>query len=263
MKTPLCAVLLAAMPTCAAGQVTATQQSTAPSQASTGAASAALPPGTLIQAELGKTIDAKKAKQGDPVAAKTTNDVAGAAGMVIPRGSRLIGHVIAVKPSSKDSRESSLAISFDKAVLKGNREVPLHALIQAAAPPDRPANFSAQQQGGDISDSGSTGGAPSPTPMGGPPSPMGGPSGGTMGSAGGARHQPSAPGAPSGSAGGAPGSVAPVDTGGRLSPRASGALGLSGVTLSTGDNAQASVFSSQKGNVRLDGGTQLILRVTQ
>ena len=84
-----------------------------------------------------------------------------------------------------------------------------------------------------------------------------------MGSAGGARRQPSAPSAPSAAAGSAPGSVAPVDTGGRLSPRASGALGLSGVTLNTGDNAQASVFSSQKGNVRLDGGTQLILRVTQ
>ena len=46
--------------------------------------------GTTIPATLTKPIDARKAKPGDEVAAKTTEDVRSASGVVIPRGSRLV-----------------------------------------------------------------------------------------------------------------------------------------------------------------------------
>lgn len=221
----------------------------------TGSEAASVPAGTLVQAELSKTVDAKKARVGDAVTAKTTNDVAAGANLLLPRGTRIVGHISAVKPSSKESRESSLGIAFDKAVMKGNREVPLHAVVQAAAPPERPASFAGMDQGG-----GDQGGV---SPGMGGAQPRMGASGGAV-NAGGSRGQAPAQGPPNADDSGISGSVAPVDTGGRLSPRASGALGLGGITLSTSsDAAHGSVFSSQKGNVRLDSGTQMVLRVTQ
>ena len=47
---------------------------------------------------------------------------------------------------------------------------------------------------------------------------------------------------------------------GQLTPKAEGVVGMSGVSLSTG-SAQDSLLSSQKHNVKLDSGTQMILRV--
>ncbi len=49
-------------------------------------------------------------------------------------------------------------------------------------------------------------------------------------------------------------------TNGRLSPNAQGVVGISGLSLSTGA-AQDSLLTSPKHNVKLDGGTQMILRV--
>jgi hypothetical protein len=48
---------------------------------------------------------------------------------------------------------------------------------------------------------------------------------------------------------------------GRLTPDAQGVVGMSGLSLSTGA-AQDSLLSSPKHNVKLDSGTQMILRVT-
>jgi len=49
---------------------------------------------------------------------------------------------------------------------------------------------------------------------------------------------------------------------GRLTPNAKGVVGISGLSLSTG-SAQDSLLTSQKHNVKLDSGTQMILRVAE
>ncbi len=224
-----------------------------PAPADSGA-SAGLAANTMIQAELTKGVDAKKAKPGDPVTAKTTSNVSGNGGVVIPRGSKLTGRVVEAKPYVKGSSQSSLSLLFDRAVLKHNHEVPLHLVIQAMAPPAAsPAAASADESDSVVQPE-------VPGPGGGLPPPMTGAGPSRVQSPGANRN--AGLGGVTNLAGGVAGSVAPVDVSGHLSTRASGALGLGGITLSQ-DATQGSVLTSSKGNVRLESGTQLVLRVVQ
>src|SRR4051812_22059565 len=54
-----------------------------------------------LNATLSKSIDAKKAKQGDEVVAKTTQDTTTSAGTKIPKNTKLIGHITEVKAKAK------------------------------------------------------------------------------------------------------------------------------------------------------------------
>ncbi len=98
-------------------------------------ASSALSSGTTMQAELTKPLDAKKAKAGDEVSAKVTQDVKSDGKVVVHKGSKLVGHVTEAKARTKENSESKLGIVFDKAVLKGGQEVAFNGVIQALAPP--------------------------------------------------------------------------------------------------------------------------------
>jgi hypothetical protein len=213
------------------------------------AASGQIAPGTVIPAELAKSIDAKKAKPGDQVLAKTSQDLLSGGQVVIARGSKIIGHVTQAKPREKGESESTLGIAFDKLVMKDGHELPLNASIQALAAPPSMA----------------TGSAAPMSESGGMPGGMSGSASGGM-SGGGARNSGSsgAPASVPGSPGGYPqdtGAPSPASTGNRtLSPNAQGVVGISGLSLSAGaDNS--SVITSQNKNVKLDGGTQLIIRV--
>src|SRR5260370_20528704 len=103
--------------------------------ASTNSVASALGSGTNIQAELTKSLDAKKAKAGDEVTAKVTQDVRSNGQVVIHKGSKLVGHVTEVKARSKEDSESRLGLAFDRAVLKNGEQVVLGAAVQALAPP--------------------------------------------------------------------------------------------------------------------------------
>jgi len=93
--------------------------------------------GTDLVAELSKSVNAKKAKLGDPVKATLTQDVLSHGKVVIRRGSKLVGHVTEVKTRSKDDQESRLGVVFDKAVLKGGGELDFSAVLRALAAPVR------------------------------------------------------------------------------------------------------------------------------
>src|SRR5229473_8411515 len=76
-------------------------------------------PGSVIPVLLTKTIDAKKAKTGDEVVAKVTQDLKTNSGEVlVSKDTKVLGHVIAAQAHSKDQKESQLAIAFDRAVEK-------------------------------------------------------------------------------------------------------------------------------------------------
>src|SRR5438270_688586 len=105
------------------------------SAAGVNGASGALSSGTILEAELTKSIDAKKAKQGDEVAARLTQDVKSSGRVVLHKGTKLVGHVTEAQAKSKESGESRLGIAFDKAVLKGGEEMAFTGVIQAVAPP--------------------------------------------------------------------------------------------------------------------------------
>ncbi|HSV25361.1 MAG TPA: hypothetical protein VLJ17_20335, partial [Xanthobacteraceae bacterium] len=118
------------------------QQSPVPSpsaQASTGQASGAprIAPGSVIPVQLTKSIDAKKAKTGDEVDARVTQDLkAGNGELVIPKDTKVVGHVTEVQARSKEQKESQVGIAFDHAVMKNGEDVTLPMSIQAIiAPP--------------------------------------------------------------------------------------------------------------------------------
>lgn len=205
-----------------------------------------LAPGSVIPVQLTKTVDAKKAKTGDEVEAKVTSDLKSQSGeVIVPKDTKVVGRVTEAQARSKDQKESEVGIAFDHAVLKDGSLAPLPMSIQAViAPPNRnPDN--------------AVSGAP----------------GGTRASAG--PGVPGRAGNPSGSMAGpppTPGENLPGDqssaNGGNGNPNITaqtrGVVGLADYSLSTPANAtQGSVVSSEKGNVKLENGTLMLLRVNQ
>jgi hypothetical protein len=97
-----------------------------------------LPSGVAMAAELSKSIDARKAKTGDRIEAKTTQDMLSNGKIVIPHDSKITGHITESQGRAKGQKgdsTSSLGIAFDTLTLKGGQEIPLHAEIQAIAKP--------------------------------------------------------------------------------------------------------------------------------
>src|ERR1041384_716065 len=70
--------------------------------------------GSILYAELSKTVEAKKAKVGDPVSAILTADVLAHGKIVVRHDSKLVGHVTEVQVHSKDAPDSRLGIVFAK-----------------------------------------------------------------------------------------------------------------------------------------------------
>ena len=79
---------------------------------------ATFPSGINIPAVLSKSLDSKKNKEGDEVTAKTTADVLSQGQIIIPRNSKLIGHVTQARAKAKGESDSALGIAFDRAILK-------------------------------------------------------------------------------------------------------------------------------------------------
>lgn len=82
----------------------------------------------MVQANLAKTLDAKKTKAGDPVTAKLMYEAKFSDGTTLPRNTALTGHVDRVQPSEKKS-DSLIQITLDKALLKGGKVIPIKATI--------------------------------------------------------------------------------------------------------------------------------------
>lgn len=97
----------------------------------------ALEDGSILYAELSKTVDAKKAKAGDPVSAVLLADVLSHGKIVARRDSKLVGHVTEAQPHSKDNPESRLGIVFDKVILKGGQEIAFASVLIALRPAPR------------------------------------------------------------------------------------------------------------------------------
>ena len=184
-------------------------------------------PGTIIRVELAKSVDAKKAKPGDEIAAKTIDDFLNDNKEVIaPKGLKVVGHVAEASLREGDSA-SKLGLAFDKIIAKDGTDVPIKVAIQAIGIPQA----SASSEGVDTSamDEQRGGARPSMGVPGREGPDYGGPAAGGSAS---------------------------------LPPDAQGVVGMSGVSLAPGSVGD-SLLSSQKKNVKLDSGTQIILRAVQ
>lgn len=89
--------------------------------------------GERVAATLSHTLDAAKAKAGDPVLAAVIRDYPG----VLDRA-KLIGHIGSVQRRTDNQQESRLVIVFDKARLKDGSEIPFSAMITKVIPPTPP-----------------------------------------------------------------------------------------------------------------------------
>src|SRR5580698_3689646 len=101
----------------ATAPATPTSPAAAPETAAT-PAPAAVPDLRPVNAELVSKLDSKTAKTGDNVVVQTKSSVKTADGTEIPKGSKLMGHVIAVQPSA-EGKNSQVALQFDRIELKG------------------------------------------------------------------------------------------------------------------------------------------------
>ncbi|HLI63459.1 MAG TPA: hypothetical protein VKV05_08665 [Terriglobales bacterium] len=210
----------------------------------------------VIALELTKSLDSRKLKPGDPVVAKTMAELRTADGLLIPRGSKVLGHVTEATSRAKGSPQSSLGISFDKIAPKQGKEMPLNATIQAVGPP--PNIGPAAMEMGNPSAMPSGGGMPppmggAPAPMGGAPVPMGGVNNGGLGLP--STNFPSNPSAQSTST---PSSSTPGsgERPAELTPQSSGVVGLRNLQLEPN-----SVLTSSGKEVKLESGSQILLRV--
>jgi hypothetical protein len=203
-----------------------------------------------FQAELVKPIDSRKSKPGDEVVAKTTQDIKSDGQVIVPKGSKLIGRVTEAKAAGKGQSDSQVGIAFDHAVLKNGRQVPMAATIQAISSSQAAASAAdnSLMTGADV---GGMATASRPAARGA----LGGVSGGLANTTGAA-------------AGGALNTAHATNATGAtgLTSESQGIIGMSGMSLSSAGSSATSgagVISSRSGNVRLDSGTQMLLRTNR
>lgn len=85
-----------------------------------------------VAVELEQKLDTKTAKNGDSVVAQTKANIKTADGTEIPKGSKLIGHILAVQPAN--GQNSQIALKFDQVQIKGGQSLTIQSQIQSITP---------------------------------------------------------------------------------------------------------------------------------
>lgn len=206
--------------------------------------SAALPAGATVRVTLQKPLDSKKNKPGDPVLAKSAESVKANGKDVLPRGTKIIGHLTSVEAHTKEKPQAVLGVVFDRAILKNGSEVPLRVAIQAVAP--GPGTDAPNMALTPATAAGSGGGM---GPVTGPITAGNGldPNSGTPGRIG----SPESP------------TADDMTSRGELTPSCRGVLRMEGMGLIPEDPTLGSVIVSRNRNIQLDIGTQMMLRVPE
>jgi hypothetical protein len=241
----------------------ASSNNSSSTSANTGHSSASLASGTAMNATLSQPVDVKKNKPGDQVTAKTTEATKSEGKVVIPKGSKLVGHVTECKQRSKEEKESALGVVFDKAILKSGEEIPLNVTVQALAAAQSATTTSV---GGDDLSSGSGAVGSARASGGGALGGVRSTAGGTVGAV--TNTAANAGGVAGGAvnstvntAGATRGAVGGLNAAGQLTSHSQGVFGLQGLNLSSAasNSTQGSLITSTSKNVHLDSGTQLLL----
>jgi hypothetical protein len=87
-----------------------------------------------VSGELEGKLDSKTAKVGDRVVLKTTEKMQTSDGTVIPKGSRLVGHVALVQAYDNEHANAQMGIVFDRAELKNGQSVAIYTLLRGVSP---------------------------------------------------------------------------------------------------------------------------------
>src|SRR5262252_7215969 len=113
----------------------ATQTSSVPQSAITVPLSA----GTTINTSLVNAVDSSRSKPGDTVTAIVIESVTYQRSVLIPKGSKIVGHI--VRTGGDSANTSALFVEFDRVALPNGQEAALNAGIQALAPPGAAATI--------------------------------------------------------------------------------------------------------------------------
>jgi len=253
----LCGISLAQAPAPTTnGSAPQSQQSPVTSSASASATQPSAPqasgppriaPGSVIPVRLTKSIDAKKVKTGEEVEAKVTQDLRAANGeLIVPKDTKVVGHITETQARNKEQKESQVGIAFDHEVVQNGKDVPLPMSIQAIVAP--PSANSGNSNAGGESTAQAPGGAaggnmrPSPSMNGGLPQTGSGPS--TIGTDG------------------TTSSRAAANAQQPITEKTQGVVGISNLKLAEApEKSQGSVVSSDNSNVKLESGWFMLLRV--
>ncbi len=203
-----------------------------------------LPAGATVRVTLQRPLDSKKSKPGDPVIVKSAESIKADSHDVLPKGTKIVGHLSGVEGHTKEKPQAFLGIVFERAILKNGREIPVHFLIQAVAP----------GQGTDAPNMSMT------------PATAAGTAGGFGPVAG-----PVTAGSSSDPNAGTPGRIASPESPtadnmtqrGELTPSCRGVLRMDGLVLVPEDPTLGSVIVSRNRNIQLDLDTQMMLRVPE
>jgi len=204
-----------------------------------------------VNAELISKLDSKTAKTGDSVVVQTKASIKTADGTEIPKGSKLVGHVLAAKPSAEGDN-SQVALQFDHFELKGGQNLLVHSQIQSIAP----AGGAASTRGPGAMSGPTAGGSSNPS---------------TSGTNGGSRASGAqqGTGADSGATAenGAPAAGTVVARTGSIAIATTSVPGVLLANNAPGQQdprmAQASsILLGAKQDIQLDGGTQMVLGVS-
>ncbi|HEY6447271.1 MAG TPA: hypothetical protein VIY53_12490 [Acidobacteriaceae bacterium] len=238
---------------------------------------------TQVSVELSKGIDSRSSRPGQEVTAKIVAEARLADGATLPKGSKLVGHITAVQPSTRENPNGQIAVLFDHGVARDGHPIPVHALLlgmrmppHATPPPMSGTDVTGMGRGGmatpGMAGAGANGpgaGIDGPGVNGGPPSgtsPESAPGSGPASGPGPVNMPPasssiaSAPGAsvgPAGSVAGLPGV-----TWGNVAVGANGANSAANAGPPPPGSPTAVLFNGQGRNVTIDGGAQMVFAVT-
>jgi len=180
--------------------------------------------GTTICIDVPRVLDAKKLKADEEVIGRVTQDLVYDGKIIVPRDAKVMGKVVDLKVAAKDDPETRLLLAFHKIVTKDGREFEFEypAFIQALAPERRAAANSTNLN--DLPVKAELGNAVDRV------------------------------------------STMPILLGdknsvtyGAIIPTASGVFGLPNLKLS--DSSKGVYIVAHKGNIKLEYGTQMVLRV--
>ncbi|CAN5735069.1 hypothetical protein BH10ACI4_BH10ACI4_30580 [soil metagenome] len=89
---------------------------------------------TSVQTELAGKVDTKTAAAGQQIILLTRKAATLADGTDIPKGSKLVGHIVEVHASGGDRAGSTLTLLFDRMELDGGRSLPVRSMMRTLTP---------------------------------------------------------------------------------------------------------------------------------
>jgi len=103
-----------------------------------------------VFATLQTPVDTLTSARDDSFTLITMNDVGVGSKIVIPKGAKIVGHIVGVTNKGKDASKSVVGLMIDKAITESG-EVPLQAIIVAVAAPKGPESPSSASAGTNVS----------------------------------------------------------------------------------------------------------------